>query len=475
MKVQLIYPPLVPGEKPRYGLQPLGVLYLATFLKRHGIEAGVIDGEIEGLTIDDTARRIAATNADLVGISAMTPQFPVALAIVRRIKSLAKNITTCLGGAHSNATQEESLAICPELDFVIYGEGEHTLLELCSKPEEQNPALIDGLIYRDCRGGIVKNRPRAFINDIDDLNPLDYSLLDMTAYLMPYLPGKRVASMIISRGCPYRCSYCDAHISQGRKLRLRPPRTIAEEINSIASLYGIRHFSFKDSTFTINREHTMTLMDYIHRLGLNIRWRCNSRVDRVDREMLRAMRRAGCDMILFGVESGSQTILDALQKGTTVGQAVEAFGMTRKAGIKTYASFMIGNPGETPETARQTISLAKRLNPDIAIFFFTTAYPGTPMYEQAVRDRLVEKQWWLPGRYAGEHEGFAKWLSTEGGKLQLAGFDQSRWIKKAFREFYFRPRFAMKAMMEALRNPSYLRVSFSLLPKLASFVMRKKR
>ncbi len=475
MKVQLIYPPLVPGEKPRYGLQPLGVLYLATFLKRHGIEAGVIDGEIEGLTVEEIVRRIAASGADLVGISAMTPQFPVALAIVRRVKSLAKNITTCLGGAHSNATQEESLAICPELDFVIYGEGEHTLRELCSKPEERHRPLIDGLIYRDRRGGIAKNRPRAFITHIDELNPLDYELLDMTAYSMPYLPGKRVASMIISRGCPYRCSYCDAYISQGRKVRLRTPRMIAEEINSVASSYGIKHFSFKDSTFTVNREHTTMLMDDIRRLGAKIRWRCNSRVDRVDKEMLRAMRGAGCDMILYGAESGSQRILDNLQKGITVGQIVEAFRITHETGIKTYAAFMLGNPGETPETARQTIDLAKKLNPNIAVFFFTTAYPGTAIYSQALRDHTVQENWWHPKHYRGEATSFSTWLSSEGGKLKLAGFDQSRWIKKAFREFYFRPRFILKAMREVLRNPSYLWVAFSLLPNLTFFVLRKKR
>ncbi|MEJ2744648.1 MAG: cobalamin-dependent protein, partial [bacterium] len=177
MKVQLIYPPLVPGEKPRYGLQPLGVLYLATYLQRHGVEASVIDGEIEGLTVDEIVRRIAASETDLVGISAMTPQLPVAFAIARQIKSLGRGIKTCLGGSHANATIEESLALCPDLDFVIYGEGEQTLLDLCRKLEAERRPLIDGLVYREDNGGIRRNPPRDFMQDIEPIHPLDYNLL----------------------------------------------------------------------------------------------------------------------------------------------------------------------------------------------------------------------------------------------------------------------------------------------------------
>ena len=475
MKVQLVYPPLIPGQKPRYGLQPLGALYLATFLQRRGIETGVIDGEIEGLTVDKIVQRIAASAPDLIGISAMTPQLPVALTIARQIKSLEKNIKTCLGGAHANATMEENLTICPELDYVIYGEGEYSLWELCSKPEENHRHLIEGLIYRDGTGKIIKNKPRAFIPDIDELNPLNYTLLDMTSYSMPYLPGKNVVSMIISRGCPYHCSYCDAYISQGRKLRLRSPLLIVEEIKSIMENFDIRHFSFKDSTFTLDRNHTLEFMKEIQRNSLTICWRCNSRVDRVDPDLLREMKKAGCQMILFGVESGSQDILDNLRKGTTLEQAVEAFRITHEAGIKTYASFMLGNPGETPESARRTIDLAKQLNPDIAIFFSTIAYPGTTIYSEALRDNLVQKQWWHPQHYQGEERSFAKWISSKGGTLKIAGFDHARWIKKAFREFYFRPRFILRAMKETLCNPSYLWVILSLLPNLTSFLLRKKQ
>ncbi|MCX6340335.1 MAG: radical SAM protein [Candidatus Aureabacteria bacterium] len=475
MKVQLVYPPLIPGQKPRYGLQPLGALYLATFLQRRGIETGVIDGEIKGLTVDEIVQRIAASAPDLIGISAMTPQLPVALTIARQIKSLEKNIKTCLGGAHANATMEESLTICPELDFVIYGEGEYPLWELCLKPDNHHWPLVEGLIYRDGTGKIQKNRHRAFIPDIDELNPLSYRMLDMISYSMPYLPGKNVASMIVSRGCPYHCSYCDAYISQGKKLRLRTPALIVDEIRSIVQDHGIRHFSFKDSTFTLNRAHSMHLMEEIQRANLKMSWRCNSRVDCVDRELLGEMKKAGCSMILYGAESGSQTILDNLQKGTTVGQIIEAFRMTHEAGIKTYAAFMLGNPGETQETAQQTIDLAKKLNPDIAVFFFTTAYPGTAIYTQGLRDHTVQENWWHPEHYRGELTSFSTWLSSEGGKLKIAGFDHARWIKKAFREFYFRPRFILRAMKETLCNPSYLWVILSLLPNLTSFLLRKKQ
>jgi radical SAM superfamily enzyme YgiQ (UPF0313 family) len=281
--------------------------------------------------------------------------------------------------------------------------------------------------------------------------------------------------MMVMRGCPYRCAYCDAHISQGRKVRIRDPRLVVEEIEGTLKRYGIRHYAFKDSTFTIKRDFAVEIADLIRRRALKVSWRCNSRVDCVDRELLREMKKAGCSMILYGAESGSQRILDNLQKGTTVGQIVEAFRMTHEAGIKTYAAFMLGNPGETPETARQTIDLAKKLNPNIAVFFFTTAYPGTTIYNQGLRDHTVQENWWHPERYRGEATSFSTWLSSEGGKLKLAGFDHSLWIKRAFREFYFRPQFILKATRETLCNPSYFRVAFGLLPKLTSFVLHKKR
>lgn len=475
MKVQLIYPPLIPGVKPNYGLQPLGVLYLGTYLQKNGVEVSVLDAEIGGLDVDDIVRRVSHEKPDLIGMSAMTPQLISAFEIAMRVKALHPDIATCLGGSHANATREESLTLCPDFDFVAYGEGEHTLLELCNALKGKHFAPISGLIYRDDQGGIRRNPPREFIGNIEPLHPLNYSLLSMSAYTVPYHPRKNVASMMVMRGCPYRCAYCDAHISQGRKLRVRSPRLIVEEIEAILRDYEIRHFAFKDSTFTIKRDFCLEIMELVQRRKLKISWRCNSRVDCVDRELLGEMKKAGCSMILYGAESGSQTILDNLQKGITIRQTIEAFRMTHEAGIKTYAAFMLGNPGETPETARQTIDLAKRLNPNIAVFFFTTAYPGTAIYTQGLRDHTVQENWWHPEHYRGEMTSFSTWLSSEGGKLDIPGFDHARWIKKAFREFYFRPRFILKAAREMICNPSYLRVILSLLPNLTSFLLRKKR
>lgn len=473
MKVTLIYPPLVPGVRAKYGLQPLGVLYLASRLKAMGAAVRVIDGEILGMTVDEIAAEVVSSGADLAGISAMTPQYPVALAIARELKKRDPGLRVCMGGAHVNATRDEALRHCDSLDFVVYGEGEETLAEVAGKlGRGEDISGVSGTIHRK-NGVPTQNPPRPFILDLDGIPFPDFRMIPLPLYRIPYLRKRPIGSMMLSRGCPYRCAFCDAHVTQGKRLRKHSPSRIVEELAFCARDLGIRSFAFKDSTFTLDRAWCIEMLERLRGERLGIGYRCNTRVDRIDAGLAEALKSSGCTMILFGVESGSQAVLDRMNKAITVKQVREAFRLTSVAGIRTYASFMIGNLGETPATARETIELAKAINPDLVLFFFTTAYPGTELYGQALREGLVRRDWWIKEAPDGREYAFSKWLSGEGGKLRLEGFDTTAWIKRAYRGFYFRPRYVWKVLKELIRHPLYITTLLSVFPGLFGFFRSK--
>ncbi|MCX6355722.1 MAG: radical SAM protein [Candidatus Aureabacteria bacterium] len=474
MKTVLIYPSLTPGIRPRYGLQPLGILYLAARLKAAGVQVEIIDAEILGLTIEATVEAALASQPDLVGISAMTPQYPAALALAKMIKKRDPRIKVCLGGSHINATQAESLRLSDAVDFLVYGEGENTLAEAVDVLRRGDTLSgVKGVIYKD-NGSLAVNPPRPLASDIDEFPFPDFRMVPLARYRIPYLQGRPIGSMILSRGCPYSCIFCDAYVTQGKKLRRHSPERIVREIKSCRKDLHIRNYSFKDSTFTLDRAWCLELLQRFIKEKLDIRYRCNTRVDRIDSEILHTLKASGCTMLLFGVESGSQGILDKMRKGTTVQQIRHAFSLSARTGIPTYASFMLGNIGETTETARQTIELAKAINPDIALFFFTTAYPGTDLYNQALTNSLVSKDWWIKEQTLSNDYAFSKWLSGEGGKLRIQGFDTDYWIRKAYRSFYFRPAYLLKIVVALFKNPRYIINLLYSFPGLLSFTRRKK-
>ena len=469
MKIALVYPALIPGVKPRYGLQPLGILYLAGKLKAAGHQVITIDGEILGLTVKETVDAVMRAEPDLVGISLMTPQYPVGLEIAEEVKRRAPRIAVCAGGAHVNATLDETLRRCPSIDFLACGEGEETLAEAAALlGRGEGLAGLPGVIASD--GGEIRVNPtRPFIPDLDSLPFPDFTMLPLDRYRIPYLQGPPIASMMLSRGCPYRCAFCDAHVTQGKKLRTHSPAAVVREIWRCVRSLGIHDYAFKYSTFTLDRAWCLDLLARLRAEKLAIRYRCNTRVDRIDGELLTALQQSGCTIILFGVESGSQAILDRMQKHTTLAQIREAFRLTARAGIRTYASFMLGNPGETDATARETIALAKEINTDLVLFFYTTAYPGTQLYADTLKEGLVTEDWWVKEKPEGSGYAVSKWLSGEGGKLRIPGFDVGPWIKRAYRAYYLRPRYALKVLKSLFTDPSYLKGLFQLLPSFIDF------
>ena len=464
MKVVLCYPSMLPGQKPKYGLQPMGILYIATVLKQHGIDVEVLDADIEGLTINEMLERILGANPDLVGFSIMTPQLMSALEAAFWLKRARPSLPIVLGGAHISSTLDDTFSLADCFDFAVYGEGELTMVEVAKKIEQGGfPDCIDGVsgvIYRNNKGEVIINPPRPFIMEIDSLPRIDYDMLDITKYRLPTVAGRYVLAMMMSRGCPFKCTFCDAPTTTGKKIRFHSPERAVEDIKYNYGKYGARSFSFRDSTFTANKKWVLRFCEAIIRSEIKIYWRCGTRVNCIDEELLKMMKRAGCYTINFGVESGHPKILKNIKKEVAIEQIYDAHELARKYGIRSYSTFIVGSPGETDETMQTTIDLARRIRPSLAMFFVAIAYPGTAMYDQAVKEGIVEPRWWANQAWdPGRHSAFQKrWgWTADAGAIRIPGFDAEAWQKRATRTFYLRPRFIYDTLIFLLKNPYFIR------------------
>lgn len=482
MKVTLCYPSLLPGQKPTYGLQPLGVLYIAAVLKRDGFDVSVMDADIDGLTIEETVSRILADGPDLVGLSLMTPQLLTGLAVAAALKEARPELPVVVGGAHVDSTKDDIFRMGSCFDLAIHGEGEYPLLEVCQHVRDHGPADlalalagIPNVIFRNREGRVVTNDARSFLPDLDTLPPVDYDLLDIRKYAIPTMAGKYVVSMMLSRGCPFQCTFCDAPITMGTRLRFFSTERILRDIRACVEKYGVSNFVFKDSTFTAKKKWAFAFCQALIDSGLKIRWRCNSRANLLPQELLALMRRAGCYVINIGVESGSPEILRRIKKEVDLEAVVDVHERCRKLGIRTYATFLVGNPGETEETARQTIALATRIRPSLAMFFVSTAYPGTPMYDEALADGSVKARWWAEQGWDPEKNSAfqVRWGWTDAGALRIPGFDSELWQRRATRAFYFRARFIWDTLVFTATNPYFLRHLWNLGTEMVPFYRLK--
>jgi len=368
----------------------------------------------------------------------------------------ARGAVTIAFGTHVTPIPVESMRPYPSLDYVLVGEPDLGLRDLVDHLEGKvgerpegvaklfekemgyEPAVrgdgsvdmrgIRGLAWRE-GGEVVVNLPRPFIADLDDLPMPMHELLPLEKYRMPLIKGA-FTFIVTSRGCPAGCTYCIKHVSYQYSARLRSPKLIMEELWRLKEL-GIDNIHMYADLFTVNREQVMELCERMIEEEIGIRWTCNSRVDYVDEEMLKKMGRAGNWLISWGIESGNEQILKHARKGAYPDKAERALKWAREAGIKNWGYFIIGLPGETEETIRETIEFAKRLPLDIALFHVAAPYPGTPFFFE-----VVENGWFRAG---------TRWEQVDmdkGTVLDYPGLSAERllyWQKRAFREWAFRP------------------------------------
>ncbi len=444
--VVLIAPPMTLED--RYGsdmkhfgavTEPMGLAYIAGALEASGIEVTIIDAPALELGIEDVGDRIQGLQSDLIGISLLTPSFGVVKALCDRLKTRFPDKTIILGGPHCTALPERTMDDIPSADIVCFGEGEQTLKEIARMGADCNLEQVNGICFRDTQKAIVKNEPRPYIGDLDQIPPPARHLLPMEKY---HLTASRVAdgsycpTIIVARGCPFGCSYC-SH-SFGRKIRFHSVERILTEIDTLIANYQIRQLNIEADTLTANKKFINALCRALIDKGYakRLKWTCESRVDTVDEELLKLMKKAGCWQISYGIETGSQRLLKMINKGIRLEQVEQAIALTHKAGISVRGFFMLGLPSETPEESKETIDFAIRLNPRWAQFTITIPYPGTPMFEQLDRDgQILHYDWAEYNTWSGWKDNARIPFVAEGRTLEELLSLQ----KKALRRFYLRP------------------------------------
>ncbi|MDD5038131.1 MAG: radical SAM protein [Dehalococcoidales bacterium] len=423
-----------PSQSAAYSQPPLGLALIGAVLEREGYQVNVVEANVLKLQPEDVVPLVG--DADVVGLTAMTPTINMAAAIARHLKKAYPDLPIILGGAHATLLPKETLIAAPEVDIIINGEGEETIKELLRALENKQPLVkVNGISYRK-DNGVVINPARLGSNDLDSLPFLAYHLLPWRKY-RPHPPHGRAlpfAAIITSRGCPYRCSYCSKPIF-GNKFRSQSPDRVVEEVAYLNKRFGIKEFAFYDDVFTLDKKRAHDIADGIIRKGLKIYWTCETRVNLIDKELLRHIRQAGCYSIAYGIESGSPEILSTLDKGISLEQVEEAIRLSREADLQTIGYFMIGSPGESPQTIRQTIQLAKKLKLDFAQFAVTTPFPGTKLYELYLEGKKDANIPWESFVYAGSGREVTPVFDSS----LLSREDIQCWARRAYREFYLRP------------------------------------
>jgi anaerobic magnesium-protoporphyrin IX monomethyl ester cyclase len=369
----------------------------------------------------------------------------------------ARGAKTIAFGTHITPIPVETMRPYPSLDFALVGEPDLTIRDLLDhlekKIDQRSPEVkgifdkhdlmykpsfnedgtvnmhgIKGIAWRK-DGEIILHFPRPFVADLDDMPIPMHELLPLQSYKMPLIKGA-FTFIVTSRGCPAGCTYCIKHVSYQYSTRLRSPKLIMEELWYLKKL-GINNIHMYSDLFTVSRDQVIELCKLMIEEKINIHWTSNSRVDFVDEEMLQLMGKAGCRLISWGIESANEQILKHARKGATADKAERALRWAKQAGIMNWGYFIIGLPGETEATIRETIDFAKKLPLDIALFHVAAPYPGTPFFFE-----VVENNWFRPG---------TRWEQVDmdkGTVLDYPNLSAERllyWQKRAFREWAFRP------------------------------------
>lgn len=386
-KVLLINPLIRASEAPAFF--PLGLGYISRVLLDDGHDVDVFDINALRLSKEDVIEELKKRKPDVVGITGFITEYTYIKWLVATVDETYPNVPIVIGGGLACAAPE-LLFEKTNIDIVVIGEGEVTAKELINTLENKgNLKNVDGIWYRE-NGTIHKNKHREPIKSLDEIPLPSRELFSVETYIEG-MKGRwffkhpiRATNILTSRGCPYSCSYCD-HIIWGHKYRMRSAENIMQEIRLLVNKYNVQGIVFLDDTFVLNKKRIYELCKLLKEEKLGVSWMCNARVDLVDKDLLKEMKLAGCETVAYGIESGSQKILDEMDKRVTVQQAKDAIGWTREAGIEPVAYIMIGMLSESKETVEETIKLCNEIKLKLAGINYATPIPGTPLYQEALK------------------------------------------------------------------------------------------
>lgn len=384
MRVLLINPKMYY----RRGL-PLGLAYIAAVLRENGHDVKVYDpAPYDKTTLQQALKRF---QPECVGIACMSPSFFMAAEMAAQVKQYA-DIPVIFGGVHPTSMPLETLEN-KNIDYIVIGEGEITCLELVNAIEKQKPVRgIKGIGFKDGKRKALTS-PRPLIENMDTIPLPARDLFPMRWYTQrsTQIRGSwyRQTGMFTSRGCPSDCVFCASKIMFGRRFRPRSTEKVVDEIEMLLGKYRLEALTFDDDSFAVNRERAINICKEIRKRKLDFIWHAQMRTDTVHDDVVQEMAKSGCIQASFGVESGSLKVLKAMHKGNSPEDAIRAFGICKKYGIKTLANFMLGNPEETLEDIEMTRQLAHKLDADYNGFYITMPYPGTELYRMARENNWI--------------------------------------------------------------------------------------
>jgi len=451
MKLLLINPPetkMIRADNPEFmderrGANPnLGILYVAAVAREQdGWEAEVVDCVAEGLSYEALKLRIKAAHADLIGITVLTFTVYDVIDTLGICRKASPDTPVIVGGPHAHIYPEETLG-WEGVDMVATGEGEAVIPGLLSAfPDLEALKSVKGVVFQNADGDAVHTGYPDLISDLDHLPFPARDLTDIGLYSSVVSKHNPISTMITSRGCPYRCRYCDRpHL--GKRFRAHSADYVVREMQECVAL-GIGEIFIYDDTFTVNRERVLEICRLKTEKDIPLAFDIRARVDSVDMEMLKALKAAGCERIHYGVEAGTDRIQRLLGKGITLDQARKALRMTKEAGIETLAYFMIGAPTETRKDIRESIRFAKELNPDFLSITILAPFPETDIYAKALEEGVISHDYF---REFARHptEGFeVRYCEEEMSKDEL--FAQ---LEEFYREFYARPGYILRQLLK---------------------------
>jgi anaerobic magnesium-protoporphyrin IX monomethyl ester cyclase len=451
-RVLLIVPPGTVEES--YGrlssaageLPMLGLAYIASSVRDQGHEVKIIDYEVNQWSIDRVADDIAEYKPDVVGQTAYITNMRRCARVAAIAKSVNPDIYTILGGPQVTIFPKEAFE-SEHVDAIVLSEGEIIIRNLLNAlGDEEAMREVKGIWYRDPSGEVIQNVREGLVDDLDIFPAPALDLYEMEKYYPPaHIRGKKVAHLLTSRGCPFKCTFCETKLTFGRSFRYHSTEQIIKELQRLID-EGFDSFQFYDDIFTANKKRVKELCDAIIEKGWKIQWMCFTRTNCVDVDTLNLMKRAGCYLITYGGETGDDELLKLIKKDLTVETNMRGIRMTREVGIQTMSSFMLGLPTETPEQTMRTIDFAVESGLDYAVFPITEPYPGTELWIDAQKYGTFDTS----GKYENSllSENSAVWIPHGRTREEL-----EKKAQLAMRSFYWRPRAFKRAALNFFHLP----------------------
>ncbi len=422
-------------------LPPLGLAYIASALEASGYEVEIIDLAASNISSKRLEWLVSQNDPLFYGLSSTLFGLKETAQLAKLIKRCTPNSKVVLGGLGTVFSPDIILKRVPEIDIVVKGEGEYAAVELCRALEgKKNLQDIKGISFRD-NGRIISNSPRPWIDNLDD-NPFPARhLLSNNSYHLhpPYGIYFPIATIETSRGCIANCNFC---LYPSRVYRSRSANNIVDEIESVVNTYNVKEIYFADAIFTAEEEKSMKICDEILRRGIKVAWTCKERVDILSRKCLQKMKDAGCYMISYGVESGSQKILDNLNKNITTGQIEEVFRLTKEVGLRSIAYFMVGSPDESKDTVQETIKFISKIEPDFVLCAGLIPDPVSKFYREAVCKGVLSDEYYEKLLFSNDTPEWPICEATSFARKEING-----WVKQVNKKFYLRPKYWLKRLI----------------------------